>query len=250
MAILDLSHNIWREALGMPPGEEPHALVLEGTWWREQATAERLVRLEDVKELAFPDMFTGTFKGARIAYCCAYGAARAVEPAHIFAHMGTPLLIQIGTCGTLDERIGTGIVVLPDACATRDGVSRIYGTDEWVQTDPAWRARADDALQRRNLRTRHVTHLTWPSLFAQSDAMCDQWAAEGLLSVDMETATVAAVARHFGVASVSMLTVWDALPKKRTFLDPLEPHESAALKRANEAVFDVALDLAERAAGM
>ncbi len=100
MAILDHSDQIWRDALGMPEGQEPVALILEGTWWRETATAARLALLEDVRELEFPDMFVGTWHGLSIAYCCAYGAARAVEPAHIFAQMGTPVLIQIGTCGT------------------------------------------------------------------------------------------------------------------------------------------------------
>lgn len=248
MAILDYKDDIWRKALAFPDGEEPDALILEGTWWREDATRNRLAHLSDVKELAFPEMFVGTFEGAKIAYCCAYGAARAVEPAHVFAHMGTPLLIQIGTCGTLDKEAGTGIVVLPESCAARDGVSQSYGAGADVQTSPAWVTRAETALASHDIKTQRARHLTWPSLFAQSDEMCDAWTEEGLLSIDMETSAVVAVARYFGVEAVSMLTVWDALPHGRTFLDPLDPPDAAALKRSNEVVFEVALSLAKEAA--
>lgn len=248
MAILDYKDDIWREALDFPKGEEPDALILEGTWWREQATENRLAYLDDVKELPFPEMFVGTYEGARVAYCCAYGAARAVEPAHVFAQMGTPLLIQIGTCGTLDTEAGTGLVILPESCAARDGVSQSYDAGADVDTSAIWVERADKALTTLGIKTQKARHLTWPSLFAQSDKMCDDWTREGLLSIDMETSAVVAVARYFGVEAVSMLTVWDALPHGRTFLDPLDPPDAAALKLSNEAVFEVALSLSKEVA--
>ncbi|WP_419909172.1 hypothetical protein [Hoeflea sp.] len=247
MAILDYSDTIWRQALGIPAGQEPAALILEGTWWREAASENRLSKLSDVRELAFPDMFAGSWNGVEIVYCCAYGAARAVEPAHIFAQLGTPLLIQIGTCGTLDPEASTGKVILPETCAARDGVSQHYRAGETVRTDAHWLQRAEHHLNRRDVETQRARHLTWPSLFAQSDEMCDGWAAEGLLSIDMETSTVVAVADYYGVKAVSMLTVWDALPHGRTFLDPLEPEDAARLRRSNEQVYDVALMLAEEA---
>lgn len=248
MAILDYSAEIWREALGIAPGEEPAALILEGTWWRQTATAARLSKLSNVRELAFPEMYAGTWNGAAVVYCCAYGAARAIEPAHIFAQLGTPLLIQLGTCGTLDVDASTGMVILPETIAARDGVSQHYGAGETVRTDARWLQRAEHLLNQKAVRTQRAYHLTWPSLFAQSNEMCDAWIAEKLLSIDMETSAVVAAADHFGVAAVSMLTVWDALPHGRTFLDPLEPEDAEQLQRSNREIFDVALLLAREVA--
>lgn len=247
MAILDYSADIWREALDIGEGEEPAALILEGTWWRETASENRLGKLTDVKELAFPEMYSGIYGNVPVVYCCAYGAARAVEPAHVFAQMGTPLLIQLGTCGTLDVDASTGQVILPEVCAARDGVSQYYGAGETVRTDPGWVERAEQVLQSFERQTQRAYHLTWPSLFAQSDEMCNGWAAEGLLSIDMETSAVVAVANRFGSAAVSMLSVWDALPHGRTFLDPLEPEDLKRLKDSNELIFDAALLLAQEA---
>lgn len=247
MAILDQTADLWRQALDIPPGEEPSALILEGTWWREAATKKRLSYLDDVRETSFPEMYTGYWNGHRVAYCCAYGAARAVEPAHVFAQLGTPLLIQIGTCGTLDAEASTGQVILPETCAARDGVSQHYGAGETVRTDGQWIARAETLLAGEQVYTQRAHHLTWPSLFAQSDAMCAAWASEGLLSIDMETSAVVAVADHYGVSAMAMLSVWDALPRGRTFLDPLDEEDTARLARSNEKVFEVALTLAGEA---
>lgn len=248
MAILDYSGDIWNDALGLSVGDAPAALILEGTWWRETATANRLSKLTDVRELAFPEMYAGNWNGTPVVYCCAYGAARAVEPAHVFAQLGTPLLIQLGTCGTLDTDASTGKVILPEICAARDGVSSSYGAGETVQTTAEWVERAEALLGAEDVQTQRAFHLTWPSLFAQSNEMCDAWTAEGLLSIDMETSAVVAVADHFGVSAISMLSVWDALPHGRTFLDPLEPEDSERLKRSNEKIYDVALLLAEEVA--
>lgn len=248
MAILDLPDGIWREALSIYPGQEPAALILEGTWWREQATETRLAKLSDVRELPFPDMFIGRFQGANVAYCCAYGAPRAVEPAHIFAQIGTQLIIQIGTCGALDAAMSPGDVVLPQTCLARDGVSQYYGADEEIPTDEGWTGRAESTLKERGIRTWRTRHLTWPSLFAQSDQMCNDWTHEGLQSVDMETSAVAAVAARYGASAIAMLTAWDVLTRGRTFLDPLDEADDTALKRANETVYDVALSLAKEVA--
>lgn len=244
MAILDLPPDTWRKALGIIAGHEPSALILEGTWWHKKALAARLGKLLDVQETAFPGMYLGTWKGTRVAYCCAYGAARACEPAHVFAQMGTRLLIQIGTCGAFVPDAAPGTVILPTRCAARDGVSPHYGGAEIELLDAGWIARAKANLTARKIQVREGMHLTWPSLFAQSDAMCEAWAREGFLSVDMETSVVAAVARRFGAAAVSMLSVWDMLAAGHTFLDALAESDADALAKSNDAVFDVALDLA------
>jgi len=243
MAVLDLSAEIWREALAMPVGQEPDILILEGTWWRERAVGRRLAHLTDVAELPFPDMFTGRHGAARVAYCCAYGAARAVEPAHIFAQMGTRLIVQIGTCGAIHPSLRAGMVMVPQTVAARDGISQLYGAPEVLTLDHVWGDRARQEVTAMGLLHRGGGHLTWPSLFAQSDAMCAGWAAEGLVSVDMEASATVAAAAYFGVPAIALLSVWDALPEGKTFLDPLDPAASAALARADEAVFDVALRL-------
>ena len=247
MAILDYTAQHWRDALNIEEGSEPAALILEGTWWRKTATQSRLAYLDNVVELDFPEIYIGDWNGTRIAYCCAYGAARAVEPAHIFSQIGTKTLIQIGTCGSLDTDATTGVVALAEECVAKDGVSQYYGAKPSVYTDLDLVTRAESALSKLDITTQRTRHLTWPSLFAQSDEMCVGWARDGIATIDMETSAVIAAGERFGARTLALLSVWDQLFEGRTFNDPLSPAAAKKLQRANQAVFEVALEIAQDA---
>lgn len=250
MAILDFTKDRWMTALGWSAQDVPDVLVLEGTWWREAAVRTRLALLENVTETAFPDIFTGYFGDAKVAYSCAYGAARAAEVAHVCAQAGTTLVVQIGTCGALQPGIGTGMVAVPRTVLARDGVTPTYGGPERIELDSAWTTRAEAILLSRGVAVSGGTHLTWTTLFAQDDALCAEWSAQGIATVDMETAAVAAVCARFDAKAIALLTAWDILGEGRTFLDPISPDEERELAHANAAIWATALDLAaEVAAG-
>jgi uridine phosphorylase len=248
MGILDFGADRWLAALGMTADTVPDVLVLEGTWWHRKAVAQRLSHLTDVAETPFPDIYLGRHGKTRVAYCCAYGAARAAEPTHVFAQIGTPLVVQIGTCGALTDRLKTGQVAVPQVVAARDGVGASYGGSGMVTLDRNWSLGACTALRASGVDAIETRHLTGTTLFAQSDAVCAGWAAEGFETVDMETATVAIIARRFGAAAVAMLAVWDPLARGETFLDPLPQPAADALADASKATWIAALDLGRQIA--
>ena len=243
-AVMDLGPDDWLAALGMDRRDIPQAVIMEGSWWRSQRTAWRLGLLDEVRELAFPDMFRGRWKGSPVVYSCVYGAPRAVELAHLFGVLGTSRMVMIGTCGAIDPGLATGDVVVPATAVAREGVAHLYGVGDTVDADPDLTRLARSALEGRGVRAADSLHLTWCSIFAQSGAMVGEWRGLGYGSVDMEAATLYAVARHFGFAATALLAVWDQLDADRSFLDPLTPGEMAALDAANAAVFEVALEIA------
>ena len=242
-AVMDLGADKWLASLGMDTADIPRAVIMEGSWWREQRTAWRLSLLDDVRELAFPDMFHGRWRGIPVVYSCVYGAPRAVELAHLFGVLGTPRMVMIGTCGALDPALATGDVVVPATAVAREGVAHLYGVDDTVDGDPVLTGHARTALESMDIRAADSLHLTWSSIFAQSGAMVEEWRGLGYGSVDMEAATLYAVARHFGFAATALLSVWDQLDADRSFLDPLSTEEQAALDTANAAVFEAALSI-------
>jgi len=244
-SIMDLSAQEWQDALRLQDADLPVALISEGTWWREQRTKERLALLEDVRELPFPDIFLGRWHGKPVAYCCAYGAPRAVEVAHLFGSLGADLAVQIGSCGGLQGSLDPGDIIVPDHAVCEEGIARIYGSGDRVQSDAQWSEAARTILASHDHVVHGGTHLTWYSIFAQDNAMVKSWHEAGFLSVDMETATTLAVAQHFDMAAVSMLVVWDELLRGRSFLDPLEPTQQAEFDRSYEAIFATALELVD-----
>ncbi len=248
-SILDLEPKVWQQALDLSDADLPVAIISEGSWWREQRTRWRLAELDDVRELKFPDMFLGYRRGMPVVYCCAYGAPRAVEVAHVFGSLGAQLAIQIGTCGGLQGALTPGDVVVPSVAVCREGIAEVYGFPDEVSGDVVWSDKARKLLASRSRTVHDGTHLTWHSIFAQDGAMARSWCKSGYLSVDMETATTFAVAEYFGMAAVSMLVVWDEVIEGRSFLDPLEPDAQESLDESNKAVFDVALELVDALEG-
>ena len=240
---MDLGPDDWMDALGMDRRDVPHAVIMEGSWWREQRTTWRLGLLDEVRELPFPDMFWGRWQGSPVVYSCVYGAPRAVELAHLFGVLGTPRMVMIGTCGAIDPELATGDVVVPMTAVAREGVAHLYGVGDTVDADPFLTGLGRTALEGRGIRASDSLHLTWSSIFAQSGEMVAKWRHLGYGSVDMEAATLYAVARYFGFAATALLAVWDQLDADRSFLDALTPDEMAALDAANEAVFAAALEI-------
>ena len=244
-SMMELTAKQWQDAIGLADDELPVALISEGTWWREQRTAECLAHLSDVQELPFPDIFIGKSKGKPVAYCCAYGAPRAVEVAHLFGSLGASLAVQIGSCGGLQSNLSPGDVIVPDEAVCGEGIARLYGAGDRVDSDSSWSALARERQKVRGHVAHGGTNLTWFSIFAQSGEMVEDWHESGYTSVDMETATTLAVARHFDMPAVSMLVVWDELLRGRSFLDPLEPEHKEEFDRAYDDLFEVALDLVD-----
>jgi uridine phosphorylase len=242
--ILDLSKTEWLGALGVSEDDVPVAVIVEGSWWREQRVRWRLERLEQVVELSAPDIFLGTWRGSRVAYCCAYGAARTAEVIQLFGCLGSRIAVQIGTCGGLQPDLKPGDIVVPSSARLCDGVGQLYAAGEASLASIPLSQAARRELSRQGLAASDGNHISWPTLFAQDGSTIETWAAEGISSVDMETATTYAVAAKYKVAAVSMLVVWDELTRGRTFLDALNRDEQAAVDRANLGVFEAGLALA------
>ena len=243
-SILDVGADEWRDACGLNPADTPDCVIVEGSWWRAQRQELRLAHLTDVRELDVPDIFWGRWRDKKIAFCMAYGAPRAGEVIHLFGVLGTPLAIQIGTCGGLQDHLRPGDIILPQQVKAEDGVAHLYA-DTAAATEK-WLAAARPLLEDRSRRVHVGPHVTFSSLFAETVAMYEAWHHAGLLSVDMETATTLSVAESFGMEALSMLVVWDELTRGRRFLDPMSPDNLAALDQANKDVFTTALALAEQ----
>ena len=234
----------WRSALGIDEAETPRRVVLEGSWWQAERTAQRLALLEGVRELAFPEFHLGHHQGEAVLYSCAYGASRAVEPVHVCAALGTPLAVQIGSCGALQPGLATGDIVLPETATIGEGASQYYGGAGASTATPALVDAAEEAFARRGFRVHRGRHVTTSALLAQPPEVVRAWHEAGHLAVDMETSAVFSAAACFGMQAVSLLFVWDELLSGRSWLDAFEPEEVLAQERANAALMDVALELA------
>lgn len=240
-----LTREQWLEAMGLAADDVPALLILEGTWWEDAAYETRLASLDDVRELAFPGLMWGRRNGRPVAYACAYGAPRAVEPVHALGAVGTRAVVQIGSCGALQPEVATGDVVVPERAVIGEGASLYYGGHGMAVASDRLVAEAAGRLERLGLRVHKGLHLTTSSLFMQPVDAIERWRRTGYLGVDMETSAVFSAAERMGMAAVSMVFAWDELLRGRTWLDPFPDEERARQRRANDATYEVALELTE-----
>ncbi len=146
-SIMEITAAEWLQALEMPARDVPDVVIVEGTWWRAQRTDWRLSYLEDVRELTFPDIFWGRWRGKKVVYCCAYGAPRTVEVIHLFGVLGARLAVQIGTCGGLQPQLRPGDIVLPTSAACHDGVAHLYAGQTAALASQPWVSAAQQQLR-------------------------------------------------------------------------------------------------------
>ena len=233
----------WMSLLELREEEIPRLLVLEGTWWRQKALDSRLPLLTDVRELGMPDLWHGWYGDIPVAYCPAYGAARAVEPVHVLGVVGTPTVVQIGSCGSLQPDLRTGDIVLPERATIGEGASQYYGGTDVAEANLGRVARAASLLAGRGANVRRGRVFTTSALLQQPPELLRTWATSGHLAVDMETSAVFSAARAFRMRAASLLFVWDELPQ-RSWTDAFTHEEEQAQARAAAAVYEVALQLA------
>lgn len=241
-----LNRDQLMQALELKPHEVPVALILEGSWWQQRKNKLRLSRFDHVRELPFPEMHLGYYQDKPVLYSCVYGAPRAIEPVHIFASLGTRLVIMIGSCGAIQQNVNTGDIVLPTRVRIGEGASQYYAEGEWAEPSATSVDAAEKALKLRGFTIHQGLFITTSALFAQPEGRVQEWEAAGYLGVDMETSAVFTVARTLGMDAVSMVFVWDELYRQRTFLDEYSAEERDQQQRADMATFDVALELAAR----
>jgi uridine phosphorylase len=233
----------WWGVTGLSRDEVPEVVVLEGTWWRRDRESQRLPLLDRVRELNAPDWYWGTYHGHPVVYACMYGAARAVEPVVILGKLGTPTVVQIGSCGGIHPEAHTGDLLIPDEVVIEEGVSRWYHPGAVVSATPALVDKAIEITEKKGIRALRGRSVTEDTLLGvrPADDSVQRWIDAGYIGVDMETSAVFSAADHMGMKRLSLIHIWDEYALGRRWSDPLPPDVDAYRRSTEEAMFEIAL---------
>lgn len=159
------------------------------------------------------------------------GGASAAIVVEELVTLGARRLVRVGTCAALADGLGLGDLVVAEAALPGDGASRALGADGPLPADPALL---------RGLRAADGAAAC--GLVASADLFYDPspervagWSAAGAIALEMEAATVFAVAARRDAVAACVLTVSDLLAGGRRRI------ESASLERAEGEMGRVAL---------
>jgi len=129
------------------------------------------------------------------------------------ADLGALRLLRVGTCGALDPALALGDLVVATEAIAADGTSRALGATGTVPPDGELLGALMSACD-EHVRTGPVvsTDLFYDGPEDESRA----WIADGAVAVEMETATLFALARRRGLQAAALLLVSDLLIGGRT----------------------------------
>ena len=138
--------------------------------------------------------------------------------------LGARRLLRVGTCGALVSGLELGSLVVCERALCRDGASRALSGADHIDPDPeltqSLLAVAGDVAT--------ATTVSTDLFYDPDEGRHDEWTSAGALAVEMEAATVFAVAARHGARAACVLAVSDTLVGGRQRLD------DEALARAGE----------------
>ena len=209
--------------LGLKPNSlGPYALVPG-----PKERSDMLLKLLDGAQKSFTfldyEMHTGSLEGKRVTV--GNGGRYAPDTAittEILCGAGAESLIRVGSCGSLQEHIKIGDLVIVTGALRGDGTSRYYVAENFSTL-----AHGDivNALKRAadDLQVRY--HLGWifttDALFQETPELIQQLNEQNVSSIDMVTSTFLTIAQVRGKKAGALLSVSDeCLHGKFGFRDP------------------------------
>jgi uridine phosphorylase len=144
------------------------------------------------------------------------GAPSAAMTLEELIAFGVEEAICWGYCGSLQEDIGVGEVVLPSSAIREEGTSYHYlpeGTE--ASPDPQLQKRLSASLAGEGLGCHRGRIWTTDAPYRETGEKVRRYRQAGVLAVDMEMAALFAVAQVRGVALGSALLVSDHVSEER-----------------------------------
>jgi DeoD family purine-nucleoside phosphorylase len=140
------------------------------------------------------------------------------------ADLGARTLLRVGTCGALDNSLVLGELLIATEALAADGTSRALGAGARVAADPGLLGRLTAAAGPEG---RHGAVVSSDLFYDDREGAEQRWLADGALAVEMETATLFALAARRGLEAGSVLIVTDVLlpVRRRIEADALQAAE-------------------------
>jgi len=202
--------------IGAKPGQVASTVLLPGDPRRAKVIAETF--LQDA--ICFSEVrgmlgFTGHYGDRSVSVM---GTGMGIPSASIYIHellseyqVGT--LIRVGTCGALQPELNIGDLILAMAASTDSHINRLrfHGMDFAPTADFRLLLKAYQAAESMGVNVQVGNVLSSDTFYHDDPEAWKQWAAFGVLAVEMETAGLYTLAAKFQAHALAVLTVSDSL---------------------------------------
>jgi len=199
--------------------KQPHLLVEEGDVHdialipgdpgRVDRIAGHCDDAETVAQNREYKLVNATYEGVPLTICSTgIGCPSAAIAVEELANVGVETFVRVGTTGALQSDIEIGDMIVATAAAKNEGTTKRYEAAEYpaVPDYDVLSALVDAA--EANDEDVHVGPIASDdAYYAETDEYVADWEAAGILSVEMEAATVFTLARRKGLQAGAICTV-------------------------------------------
>ncbi|WP_439027373.1 nucleoside phosphorylase [Haloarchaeobius sp. DT45] len=150
-----------------------------------------------------------TYEGVDLTICSTgIGCPSAAIAVEELSNVGVETFIRVGTTGALQEDVEIGDMIVATGAAKNEGTSKRYEAVEYPAVPDFDVMNALVAGAEANDEDIHVGPIASDdAYYAETDEYVTDWNDAGILSVEMEAATVFTLARRKGLAAGAICTV-------------------------------------------
>ncbi|WP_435319362.1 nucleoside phosphorylase [Haloarchaeobius sp. TZWSO28] len=154
-------------------------------------------------------LVNATYEGVDLTICSTgIGCPSAAIAVEELANVGVETFIRVGTTGALQEDVEIGDMIVATGAAKNEGTSKRYEAVEYPAVPDFDVMNALVAGAEANDEDIHVGPIASDdAYYAETDEYVKDWNDAGILSVEMEAATVFTLARRKGLAAGAICTV-------------------------------------------
>jgi purine-nucleoside phosphorylase len=141
------------------------------------------------------------------------GAPYAVMLLEVLRSWGVQKAFFIGWCGSIDQRVRIGDLIVPTGAWIDEGTSSHYGQSVGSPAAPDQQLQADlqRGLQQRGIPFHSGSIWTTDAIFRETRAQIERFQGLGALAVEMELSALFSAAAFYGFPLAALLTVSDEL---------------------------------------
>lgn len=169
------------------------------------------IAYEPIQNDFFGDIKSVVTPYGRLWFDVIYGCAYASELVHITSLLGAKAIIHTGSFGALQPNIQPGDIVLPEKAYGDESTTRMYArtrTQPFFSANEQLRTEVAEAL---GSPAKGGSIISVQAMLAETPEDVVEWQKEGYVGVEMECASLFAVAEHFGVPAAAVLHAGDNL---------------------------------------
>ncbi|MBI5969300.1 MAG: nucleoside phosphorylase [Deltaproteobacteria bacterium] len=232
-----------RKIPGDPTIDHPIILVLFEPYL-EILRKQLKLKKSDMKRIRFPSLacLTTTMEGKKIsAFGALLGAPQAAIILERLIAMGARKIVAFGCCGSLQQHLQIGHLVIPAEALSEEGTSRHYPLPQGVEAKADMKIvrLCEEKCQEKNFKSATGKVWTTDALFRETRGKAKLYSEMGLLAVEMEMAALFTVAAYRKIHLGGVMVVSDELGMLKWKTGFLNPFFWSASRKAAKMVIEV-----------